>query len=298
MDVLKSMRVYVEVARQGSFAPAARALGLSTTSVSRQVVDLESWLGVTLIHRTTRALSLSEEGAFYLKECERVLDDVAQIKTSANDALKQPRGTLRLTAPVFVIKECVQNLLPGFLDSFPELQVELSALDRFVDLVDEGFDLALRIGELPDSSLIARKLGDVPLVAVGSPEYLAKRGAPTDAADLKTHNCIVDTVASFSNRWPITRGGTRKGITVSGNIVVNNGEIARNLAEQDVGLALLPEFFVRNQLAQGTLISVLEGQVDSQVGFFAVYPQNRHLTPKVRAFIDYVVDYMDRIGVR
>lgn len=294
MDIFKSMRVFTEVAKQGGFAPAARSMGLSTSSVSRQVIELEEWLRVALFRRTTRKLSLTEEGVYYLNECQNVLNDVEHIHNTANEALTRPTGTLRLTAPVFFAKECLHNLIPDFLNSFPDLKLEISALDRFVDLVDEGFDLALRIGELPDSTLVARHLGDIHLVIVASPDYLKLKGDPGGLVELKAHNCIVDTIASFNNRWPIRSSNSIKNVTVSGNVTVNNGEIARNLAMGGMGLALLPHFFVRNQLINGELVEVLKDQVDSKAGIYAIYPQNRHLAPKVRAFIDYVVDYFDQ----
>ncbi|MEM9621896.1 MAG: LysR family transcriptional regulator [Pseudomonadota bacterium] len=298
MDVVKSMKVFAEVARQGGFASAARTLNSSTSSVSRQVIELERWLGVALFKRTTRALSLTEEGAYYLSECQKVVDDVARIQDMANEALTQPTGTLRVTASVFLAKECIQRLLPGFLQAFPDITVELSALDRFVDLVDEGFDLAVRVGYLPDSSLVARRLGDVRLVVAASPDYCRERGTPKSPADLKDHNCIVDTVASFNNRWPMTRHGRRQNVSVGGNVTVNNGEIARDLAVQGIGLVLLPQFFVLDQIKHGQLVEVLEGQVDSNVGMYVVYPQSRHLAPKVRAFVDCLVEYFEQLERR
>lgn len=292
MDLIKAITVFSEVAKQESFAGAARALGLSTTSVSRQVIDLEAWLEVGLLHRTTRKLSLTEEGAYYLDELRKVLDDIDRVRATAHETVRHPSGTLRLTAPPFVVKECIQPVLPGFLEAHKNVGVELTAIDRFVDLVEEGFDLALRIGDLPDSSMIARKLGDTELVIIGSPTYLKAGRKPKTPADLAKHNCIVDTVATFNNRWPIKRVDKRQHVTVQGNVAVNSGEIARDLAVHGAGLALLPRFFVNKQLENGELVEVLKGQVDGTVGFYAVYPQSRHVAPKVRAFIDYVVDFL------
>lgn len=292
------MSVFVEVTKQGSFAAAARSLGISTTSVSRQVIELEAWLGVPLLRRTTRKLSLTEEGAHHLNECQAVIEDVERIHNHANDSLMQPTGTLKVTAPVFLAKECIRQLLPGFLIAHPEVTVELSAVDRMVDLVDEGFDVAIRIGDLPDSSLVARGLGYAPLVVIGSPHYLATNGTPKTPTELGKYNCIVDTVASFNNRWPMKQHGKRRSVAVSGNVTVNNGEIARDLARQGVGLALLPRFFVIDQLENGELTEVLKGKVDSKIGVYIVYPNNRHLSPKVRAFIDFVVEYFDHLKLK
>ena len=297
MDILKSMSTFAEVARLGAFAATAQSLGISTTSVSRQVMELESWLGKTLFQRTTRKLSLTEEGAFYLTECQRVLSDITRIQNTALDTIHKPTGTLRVSAPVFLAKECMQRVLPGFLNSNPNVAVEIVTVDRFVDLIDEGFDVALRVGDLPDSTLVSRGFGQVRLMIVASPKYIEQCGEPLKVRELKNHNCIVDTVASFSNRWPVKLSPSSRGLTVSGNVTVNNGELARNLALDNVGLAILPEFFVMDQIDKGQLVEVLPGSIEANVGMFAVYPQSRHLAPKVRAFIDALVDYFDKLKI-
>lgn len=217
MDVLKGMTIFVEVANQQGFAPAARALELSTSAVSRYVIELEDWLGIQLFHRTTRKLSLTEEGAFYLSRCQQVIADVDDIKQVAIGNLTEPQGNLRITAPVFIAKAWLQDLLPGFLNRYPQVSLELTAVDRVVDLVAEGYDLALRARELADSTLVARRLMDVNLALVASPTYLAEYGTPTSIDDLKSHNCLVDTVAGYTNRWPLLDGKKRKLISVSGN---------------------------------------------------------------------------------
>ena len=176
MDVLKGMTIFVEVANQQGFAPAARALELSTSAVSRYVIELEDWLGIQLFHRTTRKLSLTEEGAFYLSRCQQVIADVDDIKQVAIGNLTEPQGNLRITAPVFIAKAWLQDLLPGFLNRYPQVSLELTAVDRVVDLVAEGYDLALRACELADSTLVARRLMDVNLALVASPTYLAEYG--------------------------------------------------------------------------------------------------------------------------
>ncbi|MEM9385460.1 MAG: LysR family transcriptional regulator [Pseudomonadota bacterium] len=291
MDVLKAMKVFAQVAKDGSFAAAARSLDLSTSAVSRHVQELETWLGVGLLQRTTRKLSLTAEGTNYLAACREVLESVEDIRRSANEGSAEPSGTLRVTAPVFLASACIQRALPAFLKAYPLVSVELHAADRFVDLVDEGFDIALRVGDLADSSLVARGLGDVRLTIVGSPEYLRVHGTPNSPPDLEDHNCIIDRAASFGNRWPVT-GHDGKGANraVTGNVAVNNGELARDLALQDIGLALLPEFFVTRELAQRRLIEVLNGHVHSSVGLFLLYPKGRYTSAKVRAFIDFLVD--------
>ncbi|MEO0425084.1 MAG: LysR family transcriptional regulator [Pseudomonadota bacterium] len=289
------MTVFTQVAKDGGFATAARSLELSTSAVSRHVMELETWLGVDLLQRTTRKLSLTQEGSDYLAACQGVLEAVERIRLDAREANTEPSGTLRLTAPVFLASACIRQALPAFLKAHPKISVELHAADRFVDLIEEGFDIALRVGDLPDSSLVARGLGEVRLVIVASPEYLRTRGEPHAPADLDHHNCIVDRAATFGNRWPVRDGeGKRANTGVSGNIAVNNGELARDLALQDIGLALLPEFFVSRELELGHLKEVLRGYVDSAIGLYLLYPKGRHVSPRVRAFIDFLVDYFHR----
>ncbi|MEL6183952.1 MAG: LysR family transcriptional regulator [Myxococcota bacterium] len=295
MNVVKGMRAFVEVAKQGSFAKASRSLDLSKSIVSRHVIDLESWLGVELLLRTTRTQSLTEQGRRYFERCQQILEDIDGLEAMAKEEGPAPRGTLRLTAPSFFAKECLHHLIPGYLETYPRVRVEVTAIDRFVDLVEEGFDLALRIGKLSDSSLVARKLLDIELVAVASPSYLARHAPPARPEDLEEHNCIVDGAAGFRNRWPMKSEGKPRKVAVEGSVAVNGGELARNLAVAGLGVALLPRFFVLEQLDRGELVTVLDGYVDFQAGLFAVYPQRRHPSAKVRGFIDYVVAHLDQL---
>lgn len=291
------MTIFIEVAKQQGFAPAARTLDLSTSAVSRYVIDLEDWLAVQLFHRTTRKLSLTEEGTLYLDRCQRVIADVDHIKHIAADTQAEPQGTFRITAPVFLAKAWLQDLLPGYLNRYPNVNVELTAVDRFVDLVAEGFDLALRAGELSDSTLIARRLVDVELVLVASPIYLAEHGTPATIDDLRLHNCIVDTVAGYADRWPLLDGKRSKSMAVHGNVRVNSGEIVRSLAIAGIGIALLPRFFVLQNIHEGRLASFLESSVDFHAGLFAVYPQRRYVSANVRSFIDYLVGHLDQLKI-
>ena len=295
MDVLKGMTIFVEVANQQGFAPAARALELSTSAVSRYVIELEDWLGIQLFHRTTRKLSLTEEGAFYLSRCQQVIADVDDIKQVAIGNLTEPQGNLRITAPVFIAKAWLQDLLPGFLNRYPQVSLELTAVDRVVDLVAEGYDLALRACELADSTLVARRLMDVNLALVASPAYLAEYGTPTSIDDLKSHNCLVDTVAGYTNRWPLLDGKKRTLISVIGNASANSGEIVRSLALAGIGIALLPRFFVLKDIHDSHLVSFLESSIDFHAGLYAVYPQRRYVSANIRCFIDYLIEHNDQL---
>lgn len=284
MDRVKAMSVFVEVARSEGFAPAARHLGLSTSAVSRQVMELESWLGVQLLHRTTRRIGLTEAGQAYLDACIRIVDEVEELARSATAERGEPRGEVRVTAPVFMGRHLLGPVLPAFLARHANVRVRLHLLDRFVDLIGEGFDLALRIADLPDSSLIARKLGDTRLMLTAAPAYLESRGVPESIEDLKGHNCLVDLVAGHGDRWPLA--GTKGPLRVAGNFIVNDGQMVREMTQAGLGISLLPEFFVAGELAEGRLVSLLPERLDISAGIFAVYPPTRHLSSAVRALID------------
>jgi DNA-binding transcriptional LysR family regulator len=292
------MTVFAEVAKQQGFAPAARSLGLSTSAVSRCVIELEDWLGAQLFHRTTRQLSLTEEGTHYLDRCQQVIADVDSIQRTGADAQAEPQGTLRITAPTFIAKSWLQTLLPDYLSRHTKVDLDLTVADRFVDLVAEGFDLALRAGELPDSTLVARRLTNINLALVASPAYLTKHGTPETVEDLKSHNCLVDTIAGYANRWPLLDGKKSKAINVRGSIRVNSGEIVRSLAVAGVGIALLPQLFVLEDIHQGRLRSFLKSSIDFNAGLFAVYPQRKYVSTTVRSFIDYLANHIDQLKIQ
>lgn len=294
MDIIKGMTIFTEVAKQQGFAPAARELNLSTSAVSRYVIEFEAWLGVQLFQRTTRKISLTEEGRNYLDQCHQVIEDVNDIKNIALEKQTEPQGWLKLTAPVYISKECLQHILSGYLMAYPKVQIDLKTTDRFVDLVEEGIDLAIRAGDLPDSTLIARRLMDVHLTMIASPEYFEKRESPKTIYELKDHNCIVDTLSGYADHWPLYDGKKPKTIQIRGNFRVNSGEIARTLAVDGHGIALLPNFMVSEQLQEGNLISLLDNSINFKAGIFAVYPQRRFVSANVRSFIDYLVAHLDQ----
>ena len=295
MNVLKGMSIFVEVAKQQGFAPAARSLNLSTSAVSQYVIDLEDWLGVQLFQRTTRKLSLTDSGRAYLDRCRHVVTEVNNIKYAASERQVEPQGLLRITAPVFIAQSFLQNMLAGYLNQYPKVDLELVAVDRFVDLIEEEFDLAIRAGVLENSTLVARKLMDVRLVVVASPAYLEQYGMPKKIVDLKNHNCLIDTVAGYSNRWPVAEKKNAKPIVVQGNVRVNSGDIVRSLALSGIGIAFLPEFFVNKDIHEGRLVSLFDSHVQFSGGLFTVYPQKRHLSANVRSFVDYLFDHSDRL---
>ena len=288
MDVLKGMNIFCEVANQRGFAPAARSLNLSTSAVSRYVMDLEAWLGVQLFQRTTRSLSLTVAGSVYLDRCQRVITEVEEIQSAAIDQRVEPQGLLRATAPVFVAKNFLQEVLPEYFRRYPKVELDLLVSDRFIDLVGEGFDVAVRAGVLEDSSLIARRLADGGLVLIAAPGYLEEHGAPENVEALNDHNCLVDTAPGYGNRWPLSGDKKQKSVTVSGNFRVNSGELVRELAIAGQGIALLPRFMVARDISDGALVTVLEGSVTFKGGIYAVYPKHRHVSPSVRSFVNFL----------
>ena len=294
MNLLKAMEVFIKVAELRGFAPAARALSLSTSSVSRQVQDFENWIGTQLLRRTTRHLSLTEMGETQLENCRRVVNELHAMRLDKETQSSEPSGELRVTAPQFIAKRLLADLLPAFLASYPKISLDLVAIDREVDLVDEGYDLALRIGILADSTLRARKLCNVSLFLVASPGYLDKHGIPTTVRELNGHNCIVDTIPEHAERWPLSDVTLKKNFRATGNIRVNSGEIVETMVLQDAGIAYLPNFFVAEHIAEGRMVRLLDDAESPTLGMYLVYPQTRQLAPKTRVFIDYVTDHVDK----
>ena len=283
------MLAFLRVAELGGFAPAARSLGISTSAISRQVSDIEDWLDSQLFNRTTRHVSLTGAGAEYLDECRQLVAGMDSLESAARDKLDSPQGRLRVTAPVFLGKELLSPSLPGFFARYPGVLVELVLIDRFVNLVEEGFDVALRVGELQDSTMIARRMSRMALSIVASPDYIREFGRPETAEELRSHNCLIDTAPHHGARWPLKLGSSRVW-KAQGNFIANSGELIRDLAVAGSGVALLPTFFVQELIAQGKLVSLLEGQIrDVDAGIHLTYPQARHVSRSVKAFVDFVV---------
>ncbi len=296
MDRLDSMEAFVRVAESKSFSEAARRLNLSKSVISRQVSALESDLGARLLHRTTRNLTLTEVGAAYLERCQRILADIEEANQSVSNLQGAPRGKLRISAPVPFTTTHLAPALPDFLTRYPDMEIDLVLNDRFVNLVEEGFDLAIRIGKLDDSSLIARFLAPARIAAVASPDYLARHGTPNSPADLLQHRCLCYSNLSSPDEWSFqTADGARSTVKVRGRVRANNGDVLRQAAISGLGVTVLPTFIVGADLQAGTLVPVLEDYIPQSIGIYAIYPHARHLSPKVRAFVDFLAD---RFGPR
>jgi len=296
MDRLGAMEAFVAVVEAGSFSAAALRLHSSKSLVSRLVAALEGELGARLFHRTTRSLTLTEEGRGYHAQVVRILSDITDANLSVTTLQAAPRGLLRINAPMSFGYLHLAPAIPDFLTLYPEVEIDLTMSDRIVDLVDEGVDLAVRLGRLSDSSLVARKLAPVRRAVCASPAYLKAHGTPQTPDDLIHHQCLCYSNLSMSQEWRFMRAdGTAWPVEVHGRLRADNGDALREAALKDLGLVYLPSFIIGRDLQAATLVSVLTDYVAQDSNVYAVYPHARHLSPKVRAFVDFMAS---RFGAR
>jgi DNA-binding transcriptional LysR family regulator len=289
MDQLAALRALRRVVELGSFTAAADALGISHTIVSRQVRQLEEHLGAQLLNRTTRRFALTDAGRDYYEATREVLDLLDEADRGAGRHQAEPTGTLRINAPMAFGTIEVAQWLPGFMAQYPGLQVDMVCNDRMVDLIEDGFDVALRLARgLQDSTLVARRLAASSVLLVASPDYLRRHGAPTVPSDLGQHNCLVYTAALRASEWTLAdAAGGEHTVAVRGTLQANTNVALRAAAVAGLGIANAAAFIVREELERGTLVEVLPGYRPRPRELYALYPQSRHLSPKVRAFVDY-----------
>lgn len=287
MDQIAAMRSFRKVLEQGSFSGAARQLGLSKAAVSKQVSELESFLGATLIHRTTRRLHPTDAGQAYFDSIVAVLDDLETADAAVRHLQSEPSGTLRLSVPTAFGQLCISAMLAELTKRYPKLTVVAEATDRLVDLVEEGFDAAIRISPaLPDSTLIARRIRKIPMLTVAAPSYLKAHGTPQKPEDLARHNCFIYTLSPRPFDWVFKTGSGSRSVKVKGNIQSNHGSLMLEPLRAGLGIARLPEFLLSADLESGALVSVLGKFAEDTLNLFAVYPPSRHSSPKIRALVD------------
>jgi DNA-binding transcriptional LysR family regulator len=289
-DSLAEMAVFSRVVSAGSLSAAARELGLSPAVISRRLAALESRLGVRLINRTTRSLHLTDEGANYYDTCTRLLSEIEEADAAVSAARVEPQGPLKVALPASFGHRHIAPLIPQFASRYPKVQLALTLSDRSVNLVDDGFDLAIRIADLADSSLAARKLAPNRRVVCASPEYLRRHGLPRTPQDLVEHNCL--TANDFAMNWEYKGPRGEPGsVRVSGRYACDNWEVLREWALAGLGVALKSTWDVRLQLEDGSLVSLCPGYTfDTEVAIYAVYPHRRFLPAKTRAFIEFLAD--------
>ena len=296
MDNVKTMRLFLAVVKNGSLSGAGRQMGLSPASVSRQISALEDDLGVRLLNRTSRRLSLTEAGQVYLERAERLIQDMDELRDAVGQLAVRPRGSLRVQSRISLGTQYVAPLIPAFLAKYPDLKIDLWLTDNDLDLVEHGIDLAIRTGDLADTTLVGRRLASSPRVICASPEYWGIHGKPATPEEIRAHNCLTYRY-EFGAPAALWQFRTDKGqftnLQVSGNFQTNNGEALRVAALSGLGVALLPAWTVKDHLKSGTLERVLpdfETTVsDLDFGIYAVYLSRRNLSVKTRLFIDHLV---------
>ena len=290
MDTFAAMRVFVAVVERSGFSAAASALDLSTASVTRQVAALEKRLGTRLLNRTTRRVGLTSAGAAYYQRAVQLLAELDDIEAAVGAQALVPSGLLRINAPVSFGIARLGPLLAGYRVRYPQVKLDLSLSDRLVDMVEEGFDVAIRITRQPAPNLIARKLADARLLLCAAPDYLARAGTPAAPADLARHACLAYSYWSGGDEWTLQGPAGEATVRIDGGLRANNGDVLREAALAGMGIVLQPDFVVGADLAASRLRQVLPDWQVPPVGIHAVYASRSHLAPKVRSFIDWLVE--------
>jgi DNA-binding transcriptional LysR family regulator len=288
-DALQEITVFARIVATGSLSAAARDLAMSPAFVSRRLAALEARLGVRLVNRTTRSLHLTDEGAAYHETCVRLIAEIEEADAAVSAGRAEPRGILRVALPASFGNQHVAPLVPRFAQRYPDVQLALSLSDRTVNVVEEGFDLAIHIADLADSSLAARKLAPNRRVVCASPAYLQRHGAPRTPEELAQHNCLA---TEFAMNWEYRDPDGKPGsVRVTGRYVCDNWEVLREWALAGLGVALKSTWDVRRHLEDGSLVSLLPGYTfATDVAIYAVYPHRRHLPAKTRAFIEFLAE--------
>ena len=294
MDKVSEIAAFARVVDAGGFSAAARQLGVTPSAVSKQVTHLEDRLGARLLHRTTRSLSLTEEGAAFYEHTKPILAALDEAEQAVSRLAGAPRGTLRVAIPLAFGQIHIAPILPEFTARYPEISVEIVTTERYVNLVEEGIDVAVRIGDIPDQSMVIRKIAPNRRVVCASPAYLAAHGTPIRPADLAHHNCLTYLQQGPKVEWHFGEGSAASTVHVSGTIQTNSFTVLHAAALAGIGITRIAAYVVGDDLRSGTLVALLTDMEASDGDVFAVYPAARHLSPKVRAFIDFLVETIGR----
>ena len=294
MDKFERMRAFVQVVNSGGFAAAAREMGVSRSAVNKLVIALENDLGVQLLHRSTRVVTPTETGLAFHERCVEILASLDDAERSITQMHEQPKGRLRMNAPMSFGTLHLAPVLADFLVQYPDLQVQLTLSDRFVDPIEEGFDITVRIAKPPASaSLIVHPLIAAPRVLCAAPTYLATHGTPTQPHELHHHSCLHYGQLATENHWMLIGADGEQTISVNGTLCSNNGEVLRDAAIRGLGITLLPLFIVGQDLQQGKLQIILPDYHPPELSISLIYPVNRHLSTKVRLLVDFL---QERLG--
>lgn len=288
MDKLGTLGIFIHVAEAGSFVAAGQRLGLSGSAIGKAIARLEEEMGVRLFHRSTRSMALTEEGSFFLDTCRRIQSDFEAAQAQLSRSQAAPRGQLRVSLPLAGM--LLMPTITTFMAEYPEINLDLDFTDRLVDVIEEGFDAVIRTGEVRDTRLMSRKLGTFKHRIVAAPAYLAAHGVPTEPEDLLGHRCLHHRYANSGRLepWPLVRDGREIKLDLPQTTVASTLEPLIYLAERAFGITCLPPFAVASELAQGSLVSLLEEHLAEAGTFRVLWPTNRYLSPKVRVFVDYM----------
>jgi DNA-binding transcriptional LysR family regulator len=289
MDKLDAMNAFAKVVASGSYAEAARRLGLTRSAVSKAVMELEQLLGVRLLDRTTRRVSATEAGLAYYERCVAVLAEIEETEIQLSRLHDEPKGVLRVNGPMSFGTLYLAATVADFMAAYSDLKVELTLNDRFIDPIEEGVDITVRIGTMTDSSMIARRIAPARRVLVASPDYLRRHGTPRAPADLAGHRALAYGHTNAKQRWQLTQAGETIGVPIESCLCSNNGEVLRAAALRGNGIAELPTFIVGPDIRTGRLSVVLPELPPTELTIFALYAANRYLAAKTRVFIDFLV---------
>ncbi|MEQ4616499.1 MAG: LysR family transcriptional regulator [Corticimicrobacter sp.] len=292
MENLGALNVFVRAGEARSFTAAGRQLGISASAVSKAIVRLEERLGVRLFHRSTRTISLTPEGTLFLERCRRILCEVESAEAELLQTQSAPRGKLRISLPS--VGTLFMPRLATFKRLYPDIELDFDYSDRLVDVIEEGFDAVIRTGEPSDSRLVSRRLGSCRRVIVGAPSYFSQAGIPHEPADLAHHACLLYRFPSTGklDTWPVTRAADMPAIELPISMVTNTLDPQVCFAEQGLGIACLPEIAVFQQLQDGKLVTVLDEYNHESMVFHVLWPSSRHLSPKIRAFVDFIAEHL------
>ncbi|EHK64993.1 LysR family transcriptional regulator [Achromobacter arsenitoxydans] len=290
MESLNGIAFFVQAAETRSFSQAGRSLGVSSSAVGKGVSRLEERLGVRLFHRSTRSITLTAEGALFLERCRRILCEVEAAELELSETLEAPRGRLRISLPL--VGMLVMPALTAFMRRYPAIELDVDFTDRLVDVVEEGFDVVMRTGDPIDSRLMSRPLGSYRLQLVASPGYLACRGTPETPADLRNHACLQHKFPSTGRLepWPIRRPDNAPADPLPASMVCNTSAALMDVALAGLGIACLPDFMVRQAIGRGELVSLLDAHIEHEGTFRLLWPCSKKRAPKLRVFIDFMVD--------
>ncbi len=289
MNILTLMETFSVVVDTGSFTAAAEKLGFSKSFISKQISTLEDDLGTRLLYRTTRKLSLSDEGGQFYKHCKIIMTEAENARAEVMDSQGAPKGKIRLTLPQSLIISGFGQLLIEFQLQYPEIELEVIASGRTEDLVEEGIDIALRVGQLEDSSLISRRLADCTFQVVASPQYIRKSGAPYQPADLMEHNCLIYSDSKINRGWPfLSPSGESITVKAKGSLTSNDGGLIVGSILSGVGIGFGPSFLFENDIEEGRLQLLLSDYYQPATTISALYPLNRNLSRRVRMLVDYL----------